>query len=321
MELDSFSIFLTTAEEMNFTRAAEKLYMSQQSLSAHIKRLERIYGVELFQRKPVLKLTPAGETMIFFAKQMLESEEAMTNRFADISGDCMGVLRLGMSYQRSEAFFSDIWQLYHSGHENISLRLHERMTTALLDELQTGSIDLMTGLDIPEVPNLEIVPLAQEQVRCAISEQLLQKYFPDTYQEMLERYAKEGVDLIELKSLPILVLPRNNRLRGCVETIFHQNHIMPPLALETTSHSLILQLAVAGNGIGIMNPLAIFQYLRSGKELPENCHIFHVRGTPKYTVSVAYRREDNPPEYLLSMVDCIKEEYSYYVELLKKYNI
>jgi len=77
MNLKTCQYFVALAEEMNFTKASESLHITQQSLSGSIKRLEEEYGVELFQRKPYLKLTPAGETMLFYSKQMLRNESQM----------------------------------------------------------------------------------------------------------------------------------------------------------------------------------------------------------------------------------------------------
>ena len=61
MNLRSLHYFLIAAEEMNFTKAAERLFISQQALSSHIKRLEDEYGVRLFERRPALHLTLEGE--------------------------------------------------------------------------------------------------------------------------------------------------------------------------------------------------------------------------------------------------------------------
>lgn len=52
MNLKSIEYFLAAAEEMNITRAAERLFISQQALSSHLKRLEEEYGVPLFERRP-----------------------------------------------------------------------------------------------------------------------------------------------------------------------------------------------------------------------------------------------------------------------------
>ena len=60
MNLKSIEYFLITVEEMNFTRAAGRLYISQQALSSHISRLEEEYGIRLFERRPALSLTPVN---------------------------------------------------------------------------------------------------------------------------------------------------------------------------------------------------------------------------------------------------------------------
>ena len=59
----SLEYFLTLAEERSITRAAEKLFVSQQCVSSHIKKLEQLYQAELFTRRPVFRLTPEGEAL------------------------------------------------------------------------------------------------------------------------------------------------------------------------------------------------------------------------------------------------------------------
>ena len=109
MNLKTCQYFIALAEEMNFTKASEALHITQQSLSGSIKRLEEEYGIELFQRKPFLKLTPAGETMLFYAKQIARNESQMMASLADLSAECSGHLVLGMSRQRIQVFFPGIW--------------------------------------------------------------------------------------------------------------------------------------------------------------------------------------------------------------------
>ena len=134
--------FVALAEEMNFTKASEALHITQQSLSGSIKRLEEEYGVELFQRKPYLKLTPAGETMLFYSKQMLRNESQMIASLADLSAECSGHLVLGMSRQRIQVFFPGIWERYHNAYPNVSLDLRQSYTLKMADALQAGKLDL-----------------------------------------------------------------------------------------------------------------------------------------------------------------------------------
>ena len=76
MDLRALKYFVTAAEEMNMTRAAERLGMSQPPLSSQIKGLEQELGVQLFIRgKRRLQLTDAGALLFRRAKQILELSE------------------------------------------------------------------------------------------------------------------------------------------------------------------------------------------------------------------------------------------------------
>ena len=321
MELNTYRIFLTVSEEMNFTRAAKKLYMTQQSLSGHIKRLEDHYGVKLFQRKPVLKLTPAGEDMVLYARQMLDSEQAMTSRFADLTQRSAGILRLGISHQRSSAFFPGIWSRYHREYANISVRLRERLTSQLMEDLQNGLIDLMVGVDIPKVSNLTIIPLAQEQMRCVLTENLLREHFPHQWRDMLQRYNQEGVNLIELKDLPMILLTPTNRFRQLIDQLFRKHNVVPHIVLETTSHSLLFKTACQGSGIALVNPLCLYEQITNQGPLHDTCHSFRVRGLSQISVSLAYRNDIELPQYARGMMDAIEEEFDYYTKFLERLSL
>lgn len=318
MDLNSFEIYLTVVEEMSFTRAAERLYITQQSLSGHIKRLESAYHVELFRRKPTLRLTPEGEAMVTYARQILASERSMTERFAELTETAAGSLTLGISRQRCRIYFPGIWSSFHAEHRNISVRLHEYNTSRLLEELMQNQIDLMVGIDIPHSTNLTVIPLADEQLRCLINERLLEEYFPDDWQTMLERYERYGVDLVELRSLPMILPSPSNRLRIAIDTYYNQHHCAPRVILETIEHSMILQLCCYGDGIGVMNPNGMHELLRAHETLPPHCHYLPLRDMPEYRVSVAYRSDIDQPQYLLDMAECVRREFEYYHRLLQE---
>ena len=61
MDLTSLYYFQELSKDLNMTRTAQRLYISQQTLSNHIQRLEQYYGVQLLYRKPALALTCAGD--------------------------------------------------------------------------------------------------------------------------------------------------------------------------------------------------------------------------------------------------------------------
>lgn len=316
MNQSVFTVFLTVVEEMNFTRAAERLYISQQALSGYIKRLEEHYGVTLFQRRPTLKLTAEGEAMVLYARQLQDSEATLTRRLADITQNASATVNFGISYQRNGAFFPGIWNQFHTMHPNISVRIKERMTDTLLSELQSNRVDLIVGLDIAESSSLTVLPLVEEHMRCVLSESLLRRYFPDDWEQMLERFREHGVPLQELHGVPLLLLPKSNRIRVAVDQMLLKHRILPNVALECSNQSVLFQAACCGNGVAVINPISIYQELRMYQTLPPRCHSFAVCDAPVSTVSLAFRKDIPQPQYILDLAHCVQEEFRYYGELL-----
>ena len=111
MSIRALTYFLVAAEELNFTKAAGKLYVTQQTLSNHIKRLEEQYDVQLFNRYPRLRLTLC-ECMVRYATRILRLERAMNAEFADLSQDTSGVLLVGCSRMRGKYYLPKIWSVY-----------------------------------------------------------------------------------------------------------------------------------------------------------------------------------------------------------------
>ncbi len=74
--------FLILCEELNFTRAAERCFMTQQGLSSHIKKLEEQYGTKLFLRKPNVELTESGNALrlALLKKKYIEDDLIQTIR-------------------------------------------------------------------------------------------------------------------------------------------------------------------------------------------------------------------------------------------------
>ena len=90
--------FLAAAEELNFTRAAKRLFISQQSLSNHISNMERELNVKLFTRSPKLSLTYAGDQLVQTATQILDLHTQFLTKVGDINRHYLGVLRVGISH-------------------------------------------------------------------------------------------------------------------------------------------------------------------------------------------------------------------------------
>ena len=98
MNFSSLEYFQVLCQERNFTRASERLHLTQQSLSAHIAGLEKELGCQLIVRHVPLELTYGGKALLQYAESFLKAHEAMRREFCDISQNQKGVLRPGARF-------------------------------------------------------------------------------------------------------------------------------------------------------------------------------------------------------------------------------
>ena len=92
--------FLAAAEELNFTRAAKRLYISQQSLSNHISNMEKEFDVVLFNRTSPLTLTYAGAGPKGSGQRTFDLKDETYREIADIKDFSTGQLSIGVSHNK-----------------------------------------------------------------------------------------------------------------------------------------------------------------------------------------------------------------------------
>jgi DNA-binding transcriptional LysR family regulator len=143
MELRHLRYFLALAEELSFTRAAERLHVSQPPLSLQIRQLEREVGARLFARTSRhVELTPAGEAFLIDARAILERVEASISRAAAIESGLAGRIEIGLS---GSHFFGPLPALiagYSRAHADVSIFLQELKPAIQLEALRERRIDL-----------------------------------------------------------------------------------------------------------------------------------------------------------------------------------
>jgi DNA-binding transcriptional LysR family regulator len=110
MDLRRVASFLAVVEESHFGKAAERLFLSPASVTAHIKQLERDLGTRLLDRSPV-RLTPAGERFVRHARALLAAVDAAITDVADVATDT--TLRVGIMSNGSAELTPAVVQAFH----------------------------------------------------------------------------------------------------------------------------------------------------------------------------------------------------------------
>lgn len=240
--------FLAVAEELNITRAAKRLYISQQSLSNHISNMEKEFGVQLFNRTMPLTLTYAGRSLKTRAKQLLDLKDETYRELSDIKDFTTGQLSIGVSHTRGRFLLPAILPAYREKFPNIELNLVEGNSQELSSALIHGEIDLMVDLLPFKAENVESIPICEEEILLVVPDQILDTFFPGEQVEIKKRL-EENPDILLLKDCPYLLIHKGNRVRTIADEIFEDAQLSPTILLETENIETVLALAVKGMGI------------------------------------------------------------------------
>jgi DNA-binding transcriptional LysR family regulator len=169
MELRHLRYFVTVAEELHFTRAAKKLRIAQQALSAQIRNLEVELGFDLFIRGPKgVLLTAAGQELLNGAKETLATATASVESARQVAERDTKLLRLGFCGYAMKLGLGDAITAFRSHCPDVQLALHDLPGTDQLERLHRGELDLAvcTQLfpDSPFFSGLDTVTLASEKL-------------------------------------------------------------------------------------------------------------------------------------------------------------
>jgi DNA-binding transcriptional LysR family regulator len=141
--------FLTVAQTLSFTQAAQRLGLRQSTVSQHVRKLEDAAGRQLFTRDThSVELTEDGEAMLGFARTILAANERAAGWFAGTR--LWGKLRFGTSEDFVLTRLPEILEAFRREHPEVDLELTVELSATLHQRLAAGRLDLMLGKRAPE---------------------------------------------------------------------------------------------------------------------------------------------------------------------------
>lgn len=257
--------FLMVAEELNITRAAERLYISQQSLSNHISNMERELNVKLFTRSPKLSLTYAGDQLVLTANQILDLHSQYLAKVGDINRHYLGVLRVGISHTCGLALLPQVLPRFRKEFPMVEFSLFEGNSNQLEDELSHSRVDLIICFQPIMLDDVKTVPLKEQRLIMVVPKVFTDQLFGDRVEEVRRQFA-QGADISSFRQMPFVLIKRGNRTRNIVDQYFSRHDFKPKVILETENTVTTLGMAQAGVGITICPEL----FLRAFPTPPEN---------------------------------------------------
>lgn len=166
MELRHLEHFVAVAEEGHFTRAAQRLIISQSGLSASIRTLERELGAALFHRNTrQVSLTEAGRALLAESRRTLASVEAAREAVAAVNGLLRGTLRIGTEQCLGAVDVPGLLARFRAAHAGVEVRLDQAGSARLLDDVRASVLDAAFVPVVGAPPeDVELVRLHSEAV-------------------------------------------------------------------------------------------------------------------------------------------------------------
>jgi LysR family cyn operon transcriptional activator len=243
MELTQMRYFVKLAEELNFTEAAKKLFITQSTLSLSIKRLEEECGMPLFDRiGKSTRLTDAGSVFVEFARRSINEADAGLRSMKEMEGIFTGRLRIGVTYSLHD-ILNDSILTFTQRFPDAGLSIVESNSVKELENLVLkGDVDFAFTYASLRMSSLLDCSQLFETPLCVIAH----KDHPIASQDT--------ISIKELSKYPFVFFPHGIYTRMEIEQMFVRAN-MPVLEprIEVNDASMILRMVDTGRWLTILS--------------------------------------------------------------------
>lgn len=247
MELKELEYIVAVAEEGSISRAAERLYLAQSSLSQYVARTEAELGVKLFRRTAGgVRPTAAGELYLRNARQMLLQYHQVRKQLTDLDAPMEGKIHFGISTFRGSYLFPKAMHLFRQEVPTVDVVLHEHDSIVLQRKIAAGELDMALVAFREDQ--------WEEQGKLLMKDEVL---LVANREHPVMEYVREGgggpdrpwVELAEIAHMDFLLSSRSAMLGNIAEQMFQELGVEPRYVCGTQTASMSAALARRGLGI------------------------------------------------------------------------
>ncbi|MEL6257479.1 MAG: hydrogen peroxide-inducible genes activator [Pseudomonadota bacterium] len=232
------------AEEGSFSRAADACNVTQPTLSAAIKEVEALMGVQLVEREARgARLTRAGDAAVARARRILAEAEDMVAAARQAGAPLSGPFRLGAIPTIAPFVLPNALRRLRSIYPELKLYLREDVTTRLLDALRARSLDAAI-IGLPwDAPGIETTPLVDDEFL----------FIAQSDHELLKKSTLETSDL---EAEDVLLLEDGHCLRDHALSVCRLPRTRESADVSATSLSTLVHMVAGGIGVSLLPKLA-----------------------------------------------------------------
>src|SRR5712691_4611159 len=252
VSLHQLRIFVAVARLGNFTRAAERLNLSQPSLSLHIRQLEQELGVRLFDRSTrSVVLTRAGEDFLPTAERLLDDFQSAVASVADLAARRRGRVAVAVLPSVAAELLPRAIALLHKRHPDITVALRDDVAEHIPARVRSGEVDFGLGAIDGLDADVFGAPLFSDELIAV---------FPRAHP--LAQVAKPTWRTVA--KFPFVAMSRDSSVRRLTEQAFARNGLQLEPAFEAKYMSTAVGIIAHGLGVGTLPSSAVSMVEQAG---------------------------------------------------------
>ncbi|HEX6183796.1 MAG TPA: LysR family transcriptional regulator [Pyrinomonadaceae bacterium] len=254
MELSQLRTFREVAEALSFTRAAQKLNMTQSAVSHQIKALERELGEPLFIRaKGGVKLSDAGQLALSYAERIIEETDALRERMRGDDHEPRGRVRAAAATQAFVHLFARLFESFMRDHERVELSFRTTVSTEqTVADILNGAADVGFASLPVYSPALQVTELFEDELGLVVSPR--------------HKLAGAGeVSVPDMRRARFIIFEQGASIRRATDAFFKRVDLSPDLALESNDTYFIKLMVEHGVGVSLMPSWAVREEVEAGR--------------------------------------------------------
>jgi DNA-binding transcriptional LysR family regulator len=297
MDIRQLEMFLAVAEEGGFTRAGERLHVSQSAISRQIGLLERELGGALFNREGRrVSLTHPGEILVGSVYNLFREMQQLVDQLADVHELRRGRLRLAGGMSVCMYVLPRLLKKYRRRYPDVDVRVSTGSSEVIIRKLRAHEVDLAL-LTLPVIArDLEVVPVLKEEMVVVTAPR-----HPLAHKRL--------VDAREIGKYPLILYESGSRTRETIENFLKEENVSADVAMETENAEIIKAMVGSGIGITVLSHAAVAADLRH-----KRLAIARIRGRKLYReTGWVYLKSEHVPRTVTEMLrafEQMREEFS-----------
>lgn len=251
MDIQQIRYFLEVAKHQSYSKAAQRLFVTQPVLTRCIKKMEKELGVCLIVRSTKsFVLTDAGQTLVEYGSRLLQQYADIHRRLQDTADAKSGQLRIASPGVLMDMYFPRLLTRYREEHPGVRVHIRESGSRSVVEDVLEGTADIgIIMLPLENTQRLQIYPLVQDRI-CV----LVNRAHP---------FAKEkSVKIRQLQNVDLITYDRTTTLYHVFQDLCHKEGFQPDIVFQSGMPNFIMDTVALGSCVGVYPAPMLKQFTR-----------------------------------------------------------